>query len=181
MSVGTGVIAGKLGTGPGTVPGVPPATESPDPGTLAELQASKLAAVAAAGSDFAEGSGSGAGAASSTSSLDAAAVASLQAQKRALASAAATASPAPGTTQATTEGGIGSCSASTPDVTTCVSHLTKGSIAIVEVQLMHTGSSPLTVDVMASNGKDDAATPAPGQLPSDATMLALAQAVAAHF
>ncbi len=62
----------------------------------------------------------------------------------------------------------------------CVSHTSKGSLAVVDLQLMRTGGAPLIVDVAASNGKDTSIA-ASGQLPSDATMLALAQAVAAHF
>jgi hypothetical protein len=175
VNVGTGVIAGKLGVG--TLDVGPSAPESLDPATLAQLRASKIAAGAAANS------GSAGGAAPSTSSLDAAAIASLQAEKHALASAAATASPEVDTAHGggIQGGGNGSCSATAPDENTCVSHVTKGSVAVIEVAITRGGSSPLTVDVIASNGKDDAATPAPGQLPSESTMLALAQAVAAHF
>jgi hypothetical protein len=175
VNVGTGGgMAGKLEAGPVTAEVGPPASSSLDPATLAKIQAKKMAAGVAAKSS------SAADAAPSSSSLDAAAVASLQAQKRALASAATTASPEAGTTQIKGVAG-GSCSATGPDENTCVSHLTKGPVAVVEATLERTGSSPLAVDVIASNGKNDASTPAPGQLPSDATMLAIAHAVAADF
>ena len=181
VNVGTGPdIAAKVGGGTVKV-GIPPASqsasESLDPAALAKLRAIKMAAAGAGNSAPPNG------AAPSSSSPDPAALASLQAQKRVLASAAATASPAPGAASA---GGIkgvadGSCSKVAADANACVSHLTKGSISVVDVELLRTGGSPIVVDVTASNGKDDIPTPAPGQLPSDATMLALAQAVAAHF
>ena len=99
-----------------------------------------------------------------------------------MASAQATASPAPGATQGdgTKPGYSGTCSQVGSDENACVSHLSKGSLSVVDVQLLRTGNAPLIVDVAASNGKD-ISVPAAGQLPSDATMLALAQAVAAHF
>ncbi len=74
----------------------------------------------------------------------------------------------------------GTCSQVGSDENACVSHLSKGSLSVVDVQLLRTGDTPIVVDVAASNGKD-LSVPAAGQLPSDATMLALAQAVAAHF
>ncbi len=87
---------------------------------------------------------------------DAAAIASLEAQKRAMASAQATASPAPGATQGdgTKPGYAGTCSQVGPDENACVSHLSKDSLSVVDVQLLRTGSSPIVVDVAASNGKD---------------------------
>jgi hypothetical protein len=181
VNVGTGSIVAKLGAG--TVGVGASAPESLDPATLAQLRASKIAAVAAAKSDSAGGVAPSTSTSTSTSSLDAAAIASLQAQKHALASAAATASPEVGTAHGggIQGGGNGTCSATAPDENTCISHVTKGSVAVIEVAVTRGGSSPLTVDLIASNGMDDAATPAPGQLPSDATMLALARAVAAHF
>jgi len=114
-------------------------------------------------------------------SLDAAAIASADAKKHALASAEAVASPVPG---ATDGGGMpvadGTCSSVTPAETACVSHVSKGSMSVVQVQLLRGGASPILVDIQASNGKG-LATPAPGQLPTDATMVALAQAVATNF
>jgi hypothetical protein len=175
VTVGTGPeIAAKLGGGTakgGLVPASQSPSESIDPATLAKLQASKLAAAAPAKSVT-----SGEAAPSSASpSLDAAALASLQAQKRALASAAATASPTGGIKGVDNE----TCSKG-DDENACVSHLTKGSLSVVDVELLRAGSSPLVVDIAASNGKG-VSIPASGQLPSDATMLALARAVAAHF
>jgi hypothetical protein len=168
VNVGTGPdIAAKLGGGTVKI-GIPPvsqsASESLDPAALAKLRAIKMAAAGAANSSSPNGAGP------SSSSPDPAALASLEAQKRALASA----------------GGIkgvadGSCSKVAADANACVSHLTKGSISVVDVELLRTGGSPIVVDVTASNGKDDIPTPAPGQLPSDATMLALAEAVAARI
>ena len=64
--------------------------------------------------------------------------------------------------------------------TVCVSHLTKEQLSVVDAQLLRTGRTAVAVDVTASNGKG-LATAAPAQLPSDATMRAIAQAVAAHF
>ena len=184
VTVGTGPdIAAKLGAraNVGVGPASASAIESVDPATLAKLQASKMAAASSAAA--AGKSGPAAGAASSASAPpDAAAIASLEAQKQALASAAATASPPPGAAQGKgiKPGSDESCSASGPNENACVSHLTKGSFSVVDVQLLRAGSSPLVVDVAASNGKD-VSVPASGQLPSDATMLALAQAVAARF
>ena len=153
--------------------------QSLDPSTEAKLEASKMAAATAAGLNSA--SAVEKGAPSPSVPLDAAAIASLEAQKRAMASAAATKSPAPG---AATDGSKGvddqSCSPVSSDETACVSHLTKGSLSVVDVQLLRTGGNPIAVDVAASNGKD-LSVPAAGQLPSDATMLAIAQAVATHF
>jgi hypothetical protein len=184
VNVMTGAkIAAKLSAAGGLI-GIAPTTQPPleslDPSTLANLRASKLAAAASAASD---NSAAAVGAPRSAPPLlDAAAIASLEAQKQALASARATASPAPGAT----DGGIkgvagGSCSPVSADENACVSHLTKGSISVVEAQIVRTGGNPLVVDVTASNGKDDAATPNPGGLPSGATMQAIAQAVADHF
>jgi hypothetical protein len=115
-------------------------------------------------------------------SLDPAAIASLDAQKHAMASAQETASPAPGTASGSRlkPASDQSCAQVGSDENACVSHLTKGSLSVVDVQLLQTGSAPLMVDVAASNGKD-VSVAAAGQLPSDATMVAIAQAVAAHF
>lgn len=181
VNVGTGPdIAAKLGGGTVKV-GIPPASqsasESLDPLTLTQLQARKMAAASSASA------AGNANSSSSSPSPDAAALASLEAQKRALASARATASPAPGVATADGIKGVadGSCSKVAANANACVSHLTKGSISVIDVELLRTGSSPIVVDVMATNGKDNAPTPAPEQLPSDATVLAIAQAVAAHF
>jgi len=181
VNVGTGPdIAAKAGAAAGMI-GIAPATDSPskslDPSAIASLEAEKMArAAAAAGDNSASPVGS------PQPSLDAAAVASLEAQKHAMASAQATASPAPGADRGsqTKPSSDQSCSAVGPDENACVSHLTKGSLSVVDIQLLRSGSSPLMVDVAASNGKD-LPVPATGQLPSDATMLALARAVAAHF
>ena len=156
VNVGTGPdIAGKLSAGAASKIGIAPASQSPsqslDPTALASLQARKMAAASSA---------SAAGDATSPSP-----------------------SPSPG---AADVGGIkgvadGTCSQVTANANACISHLTKGSISVVDVELLRTGSSPIVVDVMATNCKDNLATPAPEQLPSDATVLAIAQAVAAHF
>jgi hypothetical protein len=114
-------------------------------------------------------------------SLDAAGIASAEAKKHAIASAEATASPVPGADEGDGKPiGDGGCSRGDANETTCVSHIAKGSISVVEVQLLRGGSSPILVDIQASNGKG-LSTPAPGQLPSDATMTAIAEAVASHF
>jgi hypothetical protein len=183
VTVGTGPdIAAKLdGTAVkmAIAPANPSSSASLDPSTLAILQASKMAAAAAATGTSSAIPG---GQATSSPSLDASALAGLEAEKRALASAAATASPAPG--EATGGGAkpaaTGSCSKVGTNENACVSHLTKDSLSVVDVELLRTGGSPVVVDVAASNGKDLPAAAA-GQLPSDATMLAIAQAVAAHF
>jgi len=173
--LGGGGAAGQIEIARGTAP----SPQSLDPSTEAKLEASKMAAASAAGLNSA--SAVEKPAPSPSASLDAGAIASLEAQKRAMASAAATKSPAPG---AATDGVKGvddqSCSPVSSDVTACVSHLTKGSLSVVDVQLLRTGGNPLAIDVAASNGKD-LSVPESGQLPSDATMLALAQAVATHF
>jgi hypothetical protein len=183
VTVGTGPdIATKL-DGTTVKAAIAPAnsssSESLDPSTLAKLQASKMAAASAA--DGASSAAAG-GQAASPPSLDPSALAGLAAEKRALASAAATASPAPGaaTGDGTKPAATGSCSKVGTDENACVSHLTKDSLSVVDVELLRTGGSPVVVDVAASNGKDLPAAAA-GQLPSDATMLAIAQAVAAHF
>jgi hypothetical protein len=168
-------IAAKLGATAGKI-GSAPASDSPpeslDPATLAQLEASKMAhAGSAAGMNSASAVGS------PQPSLDAAALSSLEAQKRAMASAAATASPAPGMAKGVDNG---TCSQVGPDENACVSHVSKDSLSVVDVQLLRTGRNPAVIDVAASNGKDTS-IPASGELPSDATMLALAQAVAAHF
>jgi hypothetical protein len=177
VNVGTGPdIAAKLGAGPGKMgigPAIQSASASLDPAAIAKLEAVKLAAA---------GSAPDVGATSPSPTLDAAAIASLQAQKRAYASAAASDSPSPGASGAA---GIkatasGSCSKVGPDENACVSHLTKDSLSVVDVEILRSGASPIVVDVAASNGKN-LTTAAPGQLPSDTTMLAIAQAVAAHF
>jgi hypothetical protein len=177
-------IATKLGGGAAVgqieiARGMASSPQSLDPSTEAKLEASKMAAASAAGLNSA--SAVEKPAPSPSVSLDAAAIASLEAQKRAMASAAAPKSPAPG---AATDGIKGvddqSCSPVSSDETACVSHLTKGSLSVVDVQLLRTGGNPIAVDVAASNGKD-LSVPAAGQLPSDATMVALAQAVAAQF
>jgi hypothetical protein len=183
VNVMTGAkIAAKLGAAGGLI-GIAPTTQPPleslDPSTLANLRASKLAAAASAAGD---NSAAAVGAPPSAPALlDAAAIASLQAQKQALASARATASPAPGAAGAIKAVAGGTCSPVSADENACVSHLTNGSVSIVEAQIVRKGSTPLVVDVTATNGKDDAATPDPSQLPSDTTMRAIAQAVATHF
>ena len=154
VDVGTGPdIAAKLNGGVDKT-GIAPVSQSPseslDPLTLTELQARKMAAASSA---------SAAGDANSSSP-----------------------SPSP---DAAGAGGIkgvadGTCSKVAANANACISHLTKGSISVVDVELLRTGSSPIVVDVAASNGKTVSAQ-APGQLPSDATVLAIAQAVAAHF
>jgi hypothetical protein len=177
VNVGTGPdIAAKLGAGPATFGiGIGAASASLDPGTLGKIQAMKLAA--GGGSKSAPDIGI-----SPSPSLDAAALASLQAQKRAHAGAAASDSPAPGASGVAgiKAAAVGSCSKVGPDENVCVSHLTKDSQSVVDVEILRTDASPIVVDVAASNGKN-LSTPAPAQLPSDATMLAIAQAVAAHF
>jgi hypothetical protein len=184
VNVGSGPdIAAKAGAAAGMVGitrGAASAPESLDPSALTRLQASKMAdAAAAAGMNSASAVGVPP---SSEPSLDAAAIASLEAQKQAIASAHATASPAPGagTGDGTKPSSDESCSQVGSDENACVSHVSKGTLSVVDVQLLRAGGSPLMVDVAASNGKD-AAVAASGQLPSDATMVALAQAVGAHF
>ena len=177
VNVGTGPeIARKL-SGGATKTGIDrsSASASLDPAAIAKLQAAKMAGA------LSPGPGAELPAASS-SSLDAAAVASLEAQKRALASAAASDSPSPGASGAAgiKAAAAGTCSKVGPDENACISHLTKDSASVVDVQILRTGTSPIVVDVAASNGKGLSA-PAPGQLPSDATMLAIAEAVVAHF
>jgi hypothetical protein len=187
VTVGSGPdIARKVGAAQGMV-GDAPATDSPaeslDPATIAKLEASKMAIASAAAASDSSASAVGKPAPSSPEpSLDAAAIASLEAQKQAIASAQATASPASGAGQGdgTKPGYDGTCSQVSSDENACVSHITKGSLSVVDVQLVRTGAAPLIVDVAASNGKD-LSVPATGELPSDATMTALAQAVAAHF
>jgi hypothetical protein len=184
VTVGSGVdIARKAGEAQGmlgTSPGTDPPAESLDPSTLTSLQASKMAAAAAAAGM--NSTSAVKAPPSQEPSLDAAAIASLEAYKQSLASAGATASPAPGAGTGDGTKGVDnqSCSKVSSDENACVSHVTKGTLAVVDVQLMRTGDAPLIVDVTASNGKD-ASVPATGQLPSDATMVALAQAVATHF
>jgi len=178
-------IAAKLGAGVGQIaiwPASASASESLDPATLAKLEASKMAMASAAAASDSSASAIGKAAPSSPEpSLDASALASLQAQKQAMASAQATESPAPGDRGSRLKPSSDeSCSQVASDENACVSHLTKDSLSVVDVQLLRTGSAPLMVDVAASNGKD-VSVPATGQLPSDATMTALAQAVAAHF
>ncbi len=185
VDVGTGPdIAAKLNGGVHKT-GIAPVSQSPseslDPLTLTELQARKMAAASSASA--AGDANSSSPPSSPSPSPDAAVLASLEAQKRALASTRATSSGAPG---AAGVGGIkgvadGTCSKVAANANACISHLTKGSISVVDVELLRTGSSPIVVDVTASNGKDNSPTPAPEQLPSDATVLAIAQAVAAHF
>ena len=179
VNVGSGPeIARKLSAAAviGNGPGLEPGSLSQDPATISKLEAAKRATAPPA---------SGTTASDTTSpspSLDAAAIASLEAQKHAMASAQATTSPAPGASKAdgTKPGYKGTCSQVGPNENACVSHMPKDSLSVVEVQLLRTGSAPVLVDVAASNGKG-LSTPAPGQLPSDATMTALAEAVAAHF
>jgi hypothetical protein len=185
LNVTTGPkVAAKLGAAAGTI-GIAPTTEpqpkSLDPSVLANLRASKMAAAASAAGDNSTAA-VGAPPPSAPPSPDAAAISSLEAQKLALASAQATTSPAPGAA----DGGIkgvagGTCVQVSPTENACVSHLTKGSISVVDVELLRSGDSPLVVDVTATNGKDDALTPAPGELPTASTMQAIAQAVANHF
>ena len=181
VTVGSGPnIARKVGSAQGMI-GDAPATdpsESLDPSTLASLQAQKQA-LASAG---ATGSGAPGSAASASPPPDSAAIASLEAQKQAIASAHATESPAPGAeTGPGTKGDDNqTCSKVSSDENACLTHTTKGSLSVVDVQLVRTGSAPLIVDVAASNGKDPSVL-ATGQLPSDATMTALAEAVATHF
>jgi hypothetical protein len=185
VSVGTGPdIAAKAGAAAGMI-GIAPAPDSPsgslNPGSLTSPQASKMADAAAAAA-MNSASAVGKPPASSPPAPDAAAIASLEAKKQAIASARATASPAPAAGTGDGIKGVDdqSCSKVAADENACVSHLTKGTLSVVDVQLMRTGGAPLIVDVAASNGKD-ASVPATGQLPSDATVVALAQAVAAHF
>jgi hypothetical protein len=185
VTVGNGPdIARKVGDAQGMT-GNAPATDSPagslDPSTLTSLQASKMAAAAAA-AGMNSASAVGKPPPSPEPSLDAAAIASLEAYKQSLASAGATASPAPGAGTGDGTKGVDnqSCSQVSSNENACVSHMTKGTLSVVDVQLMRTGDAPLIVDVAASNGKD-LSVAAAGQLPSDATMVALAQAVAAHF
>ena len=191
LSTGTVELQVNVGTGPdvvakagaaagmlGSAPASKPPSESLDPAAIASLEAAKMAH-AAAGASSAPAAGKPA---SPSPSLDAAAIASLEAQKQAMASAQATASPAPGaaTGDRIKPSSDQTCSQVAADETACVSHLTKGTLSVVDVQLLRTGSGPLLVDVAASNGKD-LSVAATGQLPSDATMVALAQAVATHF
>lgn len=150
-----------------------PGIGSPDPATVSQLDAAKLAAVGLPPD-------SGVETTSPSPSLNAAAVASRQAQKRAAASVAATASPAPGDASGAKGTANGMCSQVNADENMCVSHVSKDSASVVDVQLLRTGSSPVVVDVTASNGKNLTAA-APAQLPNDATMVALAEAVATHF
>ncbi len=176
INVGTGPeIARKLGgltqIGVGTSPA--PAAESPDPATISKLEAAKLAAAGLP-------PGSAVDATSPSPSLDPAALASLQAQKRAAASAGATASPAPGGASGVKGAFKGICSKVAADENVCVSHTANGSASVVDAQVMRAGSNAVVVDVAASNGKG-LATAAPGELPSDATMTAIAEAVATHF
>jgi hypothetical protein len=179
VTVGSGPnIARKVGSAPGMA-GIAPATdsaESLDPSTLASLEAKKQA-LASAGA-----TASGAPGSAPSASLDPAAIASLEAMKQAIASAHATASPAPGAGAGDGTKGVDNqnCSIVGSDENACVSHVTKGPLSVVDVQLMRTGGAPLILDVAASNGKDPS-VPATGQLPSDATMVAIAQAVATHF
>ena len=179
VDVGTGPdIAAKLNGGVDKT-GIAPVSQSPseslDPLTLTELQARKMAAASSASAAGDENS--------SSPSPDAAALASLEAQKGALAHASPAASPAPSAASADGIKGVadGGCSKVAANANACVAHLTKGSISVVEVEVLRTGGSPIVVDVTATNGKDNIPTPAPEQLPSDATVLAIAQAVAAHF
>lgn len=172
-------IAAKLG-GVAAVFGVSPTGQAPseslDPATIAKLEASKVAMATAAGIGSTAGS-----APAASSSADAATIASLEAQKRAMANNQATTSPAPGDRGSRLKPASDqTCSQVGTDENACVSHLTKGPLSVVDVQLLRAGASPLVLDVTASNGKD-LSTPASGELPSDATMLALAQAVAGHF
>lgn len=185
VSVGTGPgIAAKLSAGTVKV-AIPPAgqsaSESLNPVALEKLQAAKMAA---AGVQPPETTGISA-AGSAPASLDPTALASLQARKLAAASAAASESPSPGAfgagIKAAADGSNGTCSKVGPGENACVSHLTKGSLSVVDAEILRTGASPVIVDVAATSGKDNLATPDPSQLPSDATMLAIAQAVAAHF
>jgi hypothetical protein len=177
IDVGTGAeIARKLSggltkVGAGTIP--ESGTGSQDPATISQLEAAKLAAAGLP-------PGSAIDSTSPSPSLNPAALASLQAQKRAAASAAATASPASGGTSGVKETANGTCSKVGADGNVCVSRMSKGSSSVVDAQFLRTGSNSVVVDVTASNGKD-LATPAPGELPSDATMTAIAEAVAAHF
>lgn len=119
---------------------------------------------------------------SPSKSLDPAAIASLEAQKQAMASAQETASPAAGAASGSQlkPASDENCSTVGPNENACVSHMTKDSLAVVDVQLLCTGNRPMIIDVAASNGKG-LSTAAPEQLPSDATMVAIAQAVANHF
>jgi hypothetical protein len=176
-------IAAKLSAAASTIKLAPASlapTGSLDPATLTSLQASKMAAASAAGMNSA--SAVGTPPPSPAPSLDAAAIASLEAYKQSLGSAGATASPAPGASQGdgTKPSSDETCAPVGSDENVCVSHMSKGSLSVVDAQLLRTGGGPLLVEVVASNGKD-VSTPAAGQLPSDATMRALAQAVAAHF
>lgn len=176
VNVGTGpeiarkLTAGETKTGLGASPAPGEGTPSQDPAMMSKLEAAKLAAA---------GLPPASGTSSPSPSLDAAAIASLRAQKLALAGAAATDSPSPNPSGAKAEP-AGTCSKVGPDEVACVSHLTKDSISVIDAQILRTGASALVVDVAASNGKG-LSTATPTQLPNDATMVAIAQAVAAHF
>jgi hypothetical protein len=180
VNVGTGpeiarkLSGGEVKIGPDVSPAAGEGTTSQDPATISKLEAAKRAGAPLPPAAVTSSSPS--------PSLDAATIAGLEAKKRALASAAASDSPSPNASGAAgiKAGPAGSCSKVGPDENACVSHLTKDSASVVDVQILRTGASPLVVDVAASNGKN-LATAAPGQLPSDATMLAIAQAVVAHF
>ena len=78
------------------------------------------------------------------------------------------------------EAANGTCSKVGVDENLCVSHMSKDSSSVVEARLLRTGDSAVVVDVAASNGKG-LTTADQGELPSDATMMAIAEAVAAHF
>lgn len=197
LNVNTGPdIAAKLNAAASAKSGIDlkSVQASPDPSEAA-LEASKLARA---------GLTSGPDAASSSASLDPAAIASLEAHKRALASASASldaatmssldaqkhalANLAATSSDSASSGGSpdvvdnqsGSCSTQTPAKTVCVSHFTKGSLSVVDVQILRSSGNALVIDAIASDGKN-APTPVPGLLPSDATMVAIAEAVAAHF
>ena len=190
LSTGDTELQVDVNTGPGVAAKLgavrisqgAPATDSPspslDPAAIASLEAKKIGAVAPLGGEAAVAGGQD----QPSPSFDAAAIASLQTQKQAIANAAATASGSPLGPDASAIKGSDNenCTEVAVNATACVSHQTKGSLLVVDVQLLRTGSSPLALDVIASNGRN-LSTPAPSQLPSDATMLAIAQAVAAHF
>jgi hypothetical protein len=171
LNVNTGPgIAAKLNAAQGKAGAAANATGPSGPGEAA-LEASKLARAGLASA-----------APGASTSLDPAAIASLDAEKHALANAAATSTASPTASDSpdimVKQGG--NCTSITPTETICVSHLTKGSLSVVDVQIMRIGVSPVLVDAVASNGKNSP-TPVAGLLPTDATMVAIAKAVAARF
>jgi hypothetical protein len=127
----------------------------------------------------------GGGSPGSTTSPDPATESKLGAAKRAAAglpsgSDTSAATTSPNASKIEPAKSTGTCAGVGPNEHTCVTHLTKDSISVVDAQILRIGTNAVVVDVVASNGKG-LSTPAPEQLPSDATMVAIAEAVAAHF